>query len=238
MKALRVATLVLVLGCAQEATAPTSYGPISLLIVSGNGQSGRVGTELPQPLVIKATRPNGTVIVGLTVDFRVTSGGGSMFAGAASTDSRGLAADYWTLGTSTTVPESVQVRAVLSNGTKEILGRFGARPLAGPPVLILPVDSTVQIGTPNTPVPFPPSVVVRDTFSNPVPGVTVTFAPVLPGGGTVTGGTQSTDAAGIATVGIWTLGPNCGGIDSLTATATGSGIFGNPVLFQALARNC
>ena len=59
--------------------------------------------ELPLPLVIKATKSNGAAIVAVTVNFRVTSGGGSMFAGSATTDSKGIVADYWTLGTSSTL---------------------------------------------------------------------------------------------------------------------------------------
>ena len=62
-------------------------------------------------------------------------------------------------------------------------------------------------------------------------GVTVTFT-VTSGGGTVTGATQTTDASGIATVGQWVLGPNLG-INTLTATAAGSGFVGNPVTFVA-----
>src|SRR5207302_9542343 len=47
--------LFLAIGCGPDATAPSGLGPISLSVVSGNGQSGVVGTELPQRLVIKAT---------------------------------------------------------------------------------------------------------------------------------------------------------------------------------------
>ena len=53
------------------------------------------------------------------------------------------------------------------------------------------------------------------------------------GGGTVLPATPVvTDASGIATVGSWTLGPTQGA-ETLSATATGSDIAGNPVLFAA-----
>jgi hypothetical protein len=62
--------------------------------------------------------------------------------------------------------------------------------------------------------------------------VTVTFA-VTGGGGTVLPATPVlTDASGIATVGSWTLGPTQA-VNTLSATATGSGVAGNPVLFAA-----
>ncbi|MGE5803902.1 MAG: beta strand repeat-containing protein, partial [Gemmatimonadota bacterium] len=85
-----------------------------------------------------------------------------------------------------------------------------------------------QVGTA---VAVAPSVIVRDASANPVLGVTVTFA-VASGGGSVTGATQTTNAAGIATVGSWTLG-TVAGSNTMTATAAGSGITGNPVTFSA-----
>jgi hypothetical protein len=66
------------------------------------------------------------------------------------------------------------------------------------------------------PVATPPSVVVTNA-GGPMEGVTVTFT-VAAGGGTVTGGTTTTDAQGIATVGGWTLGPTPG-VNTLKASA-------------------
>ena len=82
-------------------------------------------------------------------------------------------------------------------------------------------------------VPIPPAVVVRDQFGSPVPGWSVTFA-VASGGGSVTGANATTNTSGIATVGSWTLGSSPGS-NTLTATASGSGIAGNPVTFTATA---
>lgn len=67
-----------------------------------------------------------------------------------------------------------------------------------------------------TPVATPPSVVVTNA-SGPMAGVTVTFT-VTAGGGTVTGGSTTTNAQGIATVGSWTLGP-APGLNTLKAAA-------------------
>ena len=93
---------------------------------------------------------------------------------------------------------------------------------------------TTQNAPVNTAVGAPPSVLVRDASGAPVAGVTVTFA-VTGGGGTVLPVVPvATDASGIATVGSWTLG-GTPGANTLSATATGSGIAGNPVLFAATA---
>src|SRR5207248_854466 len=64
---------------------------------------------------------------------------------------------------------------------------------------------------------------------NPVQGVGVTFAPAS-GGGSVTGAEQTTNAAGVATVGSWTLGTTAG---PNTLTATAAGLADSPVTFQA-----
>lgn len=69
-------------------------------------------------------------------------------------------------------------------------------------------------------VTTPPSVKVGNSSGAGVSGVSVTFA-VGSGGGTVTGGTQTTNAQGIATVGGWTLG-QATGPNTLLVTVPGS----------------
>ena len=86
-----------------------------------------------------------------------------------------------------------------------------------------------QTATVGTAVATPPSVKVTDGSSNPVPGVSVSFA-VGTGGGSITGGSQTTDGGGIATVGSWTLG-TVAGANSLTASS--AGVSGSPVTFNA-----
>jgi hypothetical protein len=77
-----------------------------------------------------------------------------------------------------------------------------------------------------------PSVVVRDVSTNPVAGVSVTFA-IASGSGSVLPTTAvATNASGVAAVTSWTLGTTAGA-NSLTATAAPGGIAGNPVTFTA-----
>jgi uncharacterized protein YjdB len=91
-----------------------------------------------------------------------------------------------------------------------------------------------QSATVGTAVATAPAVRYVDASSNPVAGVSVTFA-VASGGGTIVGpATVTTDASGIATVGGWQLGPTPGP-NTLTATVSGSGVRGNPVTFTATA---
>jgi hypothetical protein len=76
-----------------------------------------------------------------------------------------------------------------------------------------------------------PRVKLTDANNNAVAGATITFA-VASGGGNATGLAKQTDAAGLAEVDTWTLGPNPGP-NSLSATAPGTGITGNPATFSA-----
>src|SRR3982074_2928093 len=71
--------------------------PASMEIVSGQGQSGTAGAELPDPLVARVLNSGGQPVSGQIVNFRVMKGGGSVFAGAAITNSDGLAQERWTL---------------------------------------------------------------------------------------------------------------------------------------------
>jgi hypothetical protein len=76
-----------------------------------------------------------------------------------------------------------------------------------------------------------PAVVVRDGAGNVLPGRTVVFA-ITAGGGTITGGTAVTNAAGVATVGDWYLGSTAD-LNTLTATVVGPGVVNNPISFNA-----
>jgi hypothetical protein len=73
------------------------------------------------------------------------------------------------------------------------------------------------------------SVKVTDASGNAAAGVVVTFA-VTSGGGSITGATPTTNASGIATAGVWTLGATPG---TNTLTATVAGLSGSPVTFTA-----
>jgi hypothetical protein len=81
-------------------------------------------------------------------------------------------------------------------------------PSGDQPTSIAIVAGNTQAVRYGTPVTIAPSVVVTNALG-PMSGVTVTFT-VTAGGGTVTGGTTTTNAQGIATVGGWTLGPSPG----------------------------
>lgn len=111
-------------GCRDEPVAPVA-DDLELVVVAGDGQVGRCYSELPQPVVVEVRDPvKNKVVPGRTVNFRVLQGDGWVFGGAVLTDSRGRAADYWTLGGPG--PQMLEARAVTANGLKEVFGRFAA----------------------------------------------------------------------------------------------------------------
>ncbi len=90
-----------------------------------------------------------------------------------------------------------------------------------------------QAGVINAAVASAPTLAIRDSRSNGVAGVTVTFS-VVSGGGSVTGGTTTTNASGSASVGSWVLG-SAVGIQVLKATAAMANGTSASVLFYAKA---
>ena len=72
--------------------------PVTLSIVAGNGQSANVRHLLSNPLTIVANTPDGGVVPGVTVDWTVTSGGGTLSESSVITDAQGRASVVWTLG--------------------------------------------------------------------------------------------------------------------------------------------
>lgn len=111
--------------CADPPVAPGNPDDLAFQVLGGDQQSGPPGAELPLPLIIRATTATGVPLPGIVVNFHVTSGGGTVYAGAALTDHQGRASDYWTLGPDPG-PQALEVRVVRSRGVKEVLARFSA----------------------------------------------------------------------------------------------------------------
>src|SRR5437870_11101586 len=114
---------------------------------------------------------------------------------------------------------SLEVWRALSRTSTALTGSpvtFSATGTAGTAATIAANSPTSQSATAGTAVGSPPSVIVKDANGNPVAEVAVTFTPAA-GSGSVTGGTETTNASGIATVGGWTLSATPG---SNTRTAT------------------
>ena len=201
--------------------------PTQLQKLSGDGQTGVAGQQLPAPLVVEVDDAAGNPVSGASVSFIVTQGGGSISSPTATTGADGRASTTFTTGSVAGAPQLVAA----SVASASITVVFTATATAGPPAKIDIAAGNGQQAAPGAPVPTPPAVLVRDANNNPVGGVQVTFE-VASGGGSITGAVTVTDNSGLARVGSWVLGAE--GSNVLRATAAGAGISGNPVTFTAL----
>ncbi len=87
----------------------------------------------------------------------------------------------------------------------------------GPAAVIVKLAGDNQTAPAGSTLPTDPSVRIEDAFTNAIPSQPVTFAPAA-GSGSVTGGSQTTNGSGVATVTSWTLGPTAGA-NTLNVTA-------------------
>jgi hypothetical protein len=196
--------------------------PTTMTRLSPDGQLAVPGTAVSSPPSVVVADQAGRGMAGVAVTFAVTAGGGTLTGPTAITSESGVAsAGSWTLGPA---PGENVVTATAAGLAPVQIHATGQ---VYPVVNIVPVSATSQSAPVGTEVPEPPSVRVEGQGGQALAGVPVTFT-VTAGGGTVTGGTATTNQYGVATAVRWTLGP-VEGPNTLTAT-TGSL---SPVVFNA-----
>jgi len=197
--------------------------------VSGDNQVGATAKALANPFVVVVTNADGIPVAGVDVTFTITAGGGTLPGGSPQlvvTDSWGVASTTLSLGA------TAEANTVTATATG----------LAGSPVTFTAtarlattlsmVSGDTQSDTAGTALANPFVVKVIDGSSNPVPGVTVTFAVTL-GGGSLSATSVTTNTWGQASS-LLTLGTGPG---SNTVTATAAGLTGSPKTFTAPGLN-
>ena len=212
-------------------TVTVQGGPPSQLAVSaGNNQTTPVNTNVPTPPALLVRDANGNPVPDAFVTFLITQGGGTVggsWVEQVASGQDGIAStSSWRLGTSVGINK---IRATVQGLSDSLF--FTATATAGAPASIAIRAGDNQVGYTSTAVPVAPSVIVKDGFNNLVPGAAVTFA-ITEGNGSITPpNPATTNAAGIATVGGWVLGPAIG-TNRMTAMVAGA----NPVTFTATTR--
>jgi hypothetical protein len=202
--------------------------PARVVLVAGDLQSDTVGKELAEPLVVRVVDDRDRPVRNQLVNFVVTAGGGTVFAGSAVTNADGEARERWTLGTVAGDTQRVEARAVdPTTGQAIVFATFRAIGLPDAPAAASAVGATSRTGAAGTVVADSLTIRVVDKYGNGVPGVAVTFAAA--NGGSVSPMTAMTRADGTARA-QWTLGPATG---QQTATATVAGF--PPLTFTAAA---
>jgi plastocyanin len=196
------ATLALSLACGSEPTGgnnPPPGGadttPAAISVASGNNQSGTVGTAVANPLVVKVTNAAGDSLLGVQVDWAVTTGGGSLSSASSTTSSLGRAQVTLTLGPNVAIHTVTATVHNTSIGTS-----FNATSIAAPdltPASITIVSGDGQSATVGDPLPSPLVVRVRNAGAQDLSGVTVEWT-VTGGAGALGSPTSSTNASGQA----------------------------------------
>ncbi|HET6763861.1 MAG TPA: Ig-like domain-containing protein [Longimicrobiaceae bacterium] len=221
MRPTRLASLALLLalaGCDSATGANPPGPPARVDIVSGDLQANVVvAHELPTPLVVRVLDAGGKPVPNQVVNFRVTAGNGSVFAGASQTNSDGEARERWTLGTVAGDTQRVEVRAVdAATGEAKVFATF--RAVARPDVAatIGAAAATQFSGAAGAALADSVQAVVRDQYGNTVPGATVTWQAAA---GTASPATSVTNAQGIART-QWVLGGSVSSAQTLKASLT------------------
>ncbi len=213
-------------------SSPTPSGPPAgnnvLAVVSGDGQHARITRELPYPIVIEVRSSTGTTVSGIAVTF--TPSAGSVSATSATSDANGQASVRWTLGLAAG-NQALTVRFASGNGPTLTVGAT-ADPATV--VQIQALDGDRQQAVIGTAVGTAPSATVRDGQGNPVSGIALRFA-VTAGGGTVASASTTTDAAGRATAGSWTMGAMPGSNALSVTPVAGDIVAAVPLTFTAVA---
>jgi len=207
-------------GVTTTATSIT-FGPAG----GGNGQTGVVGTVLPTTYEVRVLDVGGAPVQNVQVSWAVGAGGGSISPPTSLTDVNGIASATRTLG----VGVGTHTATASVNGLSGSPVGFTATALVDTAFQIVAIAGDGQSVPIGTVVPIAPSVRVLDAYGNPIAGMLVTFTPDALGG-IVTAGTPTTNGAGVATVGSWTLG-GVVGTQSLTVSAGSL----TPVAFTATA---
>jgi len=117
-----LALFLLASACSSGNTITSARCPCTLEAFAGDGQSGRIGTVLPDPVAIQVVDSNGTPVLGALILWEVTSGGGSLRPDCipstcpnGGTDPAGINEAVWTLG-NLAGTQTVKATSLLATG--------------------------------------------------------------------------------------------------------------------------
>lgn len=200
--------------------------PTTITATAGTPQNATVGTAFGVQLQATVKDSFNNPVSGATVTFAAPGSGASgTFAGGvntATTNASGVASAA--IFTANNIAGAYIVSASVSGVNTP--ANFSLTNLAGAAAGITATAGTPQSATVNTAFAAQLQATVKDSFGNPVSGVTVTFtAPGSGASGTFAGGvnTATTNASGVATAAAFTANATAGGPYLVTASASGAG---------------
>lgn len=197
---------------------PGDSSPAGITVVAGNGQTGSLGSELPNPLVVRVDNAEGGPMSGVRVAFKLGAGadGGDTAPDTALTGPGGQASSVWVLG-GTEGPQTVIAEVI----GETLVARFSAQAERTSVLTLELASGDRQDGSPGSELDLPLVVRLVDEDGDGVSGRAVAWV-VAAGGGTASAESSDTDGDGFASTG-WTLGPLAGG-NTLNAVVSGVGV--------------
>lgn len=204
--------------------------PATLTKLAGDNQTAAVQTAVSVAPSVQVKDLLGNLVAGATVVFGIASGDGTITGATTTTNFQGVATiGGWTLGTTTGAHSLIAVATGITGPITTTFTAIATPRIPGPPASIAINAGSGQTGIIGTVLPIAPSVIVKEANGTPLANVAVTFA-IATGGGSIAGANATTNSAGIATAGAWTLG-SVTGAQSVTAVVAGLA----PVNFLATA---
>lgn len=173
---------------------PTDGGggePASLVVVSGDDQTGRAGQALPAPVVFELRDGDGQPVASRAVSFTIRSGGGRVDPMNASTGADGRASTTWTLGDAVGT-QQLQAAAAGLTATARATAEAGEAvevEVTPDSALLAALGDSVEL-----------MVVVRDAGGNVLADATVTWSTSDAGVVSVADGWAKALGNGVATV--------------------------------------
>jgi hypothetical protein len=180
-------------------SATATAGPAAQLAKMNDGQSGTVGYPLANKVGVTVTDSYGNPVSGVVVAF-AGANGSAVSPASVNTDASGVALTQWSMGT---VAGPVSASATVGSLAPASLS---ATAVAGPPAQVSK-ENDAQTGTVGAALALPVTLVVKDSYGNPVKDASVEFAPA--NGSTVPAKYVLTTASGQATT-PWTMGTQAG----------------------------
>lgn len=201
--------------------------PTYIQKTSGDSQVGRTGQALAAPFVANVFDAQSRPRSGITVNFAVTAGGGSLSEAYGISDANGRVPVLLTLGAAS---GTNTVTATVA-GTAQSVAFTATGFEVGQAMTLAKVSGDGQFGVVNAALDNPLVVRVTDIMGNPVAGAAVTFSRIS-GSGTLSATAPVATAGDGLAVNSLTLGAATG----LTViSATAAGLLGSPLSFTAQA---
>jgi len=152
-------------------------GPAQLQVAGGDDQQARVGSELAEPLTVRALDAGGFPLPGVAVTWLVESGDGTVAPTVSETNGQGYAATRWRVG-----PRPGTHRAAASAAGVQPVA-FTARVVGGPPATVTVQPKNAELGAIDDAVVLRATAV--DSYGNPVADPPFAWVSLQPGVATV-----------------------------------------------------